>query len=128
MYKFCRLFLSVEEEGDRSRIEIRVRPDREQAPRGKTLAVIHCSSFEDLGASLDVLGVTGVSRFLGESELGPLAEHIPTTVAEVIQRVRTVRPCTVTLIAAETSIDQMNRRLEVLKAKRQPGIRITDPA
>lgn len=67
---FCRLFLSIEEEDEGLRFEIRVNPDREQIPNGESIAVISCSSFDDLGVCLEDLGVTGRSRFLKESESG----------------------------------------------------------
>lgn len=79
MRSFCRLFLSIEEVDEGLRFEIRVNPDREQVPSGESIAVISCSSFDDLGVCFEDLRVTGRSRFVKESESGPLTEYVPSS-------------------------------------------------
>jgi hypothetical protein len=128
MRSFCRLFLSIEEEGEQLRLEIRVNPDREQVPRGETIAVISCSSFDGLGVCLEDLGVTGWSRFVRESESGPVTEHVPSTPSALLEHVRTNRPSTLTLIAADTSAQDMDRRIALLKEKQELGIHVRQPA
>jgi hypothetical protein len=128
MRTFCRLFLSIEEEGEQLRLEIRVNPDREQVPSGEAIAVISCSSFDGLGVCLEDLGVTGRSQFGRESESGPITEHVPSTPAALLEHVRTNRPSTLTLIAADTSAQDMNRRIVLLKEKRELGIRVRQGA
>ena len=124
MRTFCRLFLSIEQEADQLRIEIRINPDRGQLPSGKTIAIVSCSSFDDLGVCLEHLGVTGWSRFIKESESGPLTEHVSSTAAALLGHLRTNRPSTLTLFAADTSVQDMDQRIEQLKAKRELGIRV----
>lgn len=125
MHTFCRLFVSFDDDddGEQVRIDVRVSADREQAPDGKPLGLVACSTLNDLGACLNALGVTGLSRFVRESESGLVTEHVSITGTELMEQVRKTRPSTVTLIAADTSLEDMNRPLELLRAKRDRGIR-----
>lgn len=130
MRTLCRLFLSIERVDDGLRFEIRVNPHREEVSRGGSIAVISCSSFEDLGICFEDLGVTGWSRFVRESETGPVTEHVPSSTVALLEHLRTNRPSTATLIAADASVEDMYGRIALLKAKAtdESGIRIRDVA
>ena len=124
MHDFCRPFTSIEQEGNELRIEIRVTPDRQQGPDAKTLAVVACSSFDDLGVCLDGLGANGLSRFVNESDSGPVTEHVLSTAAKLLDYVRTNRPSTLTLVASDTSAQGMSDRIHRLETRPGAGIRI----
>jgi hypothetical protein len=126
---FYRLFLTIEYESeDHCRFEIRVTPDREQAPRDQSIAMISCSTVDDLDVCLTDLGVTGWSHPVGESQGGLLSEYVPCSSEDLLERLKTAKPPSLTLIAADTSVQEMNQRVAVLTARGRPAIKLRVPA
>jgi hypothetical protein len=74
---------------------------------------------DDLGAGravLDRLKVDGVSRFVRETEAGPLFEYIPAAVSELMDLIKRVRlPDSVTLIVSGLSEAETASRIDEAK-------------
>ena len=105
-----------------------MRPDRVQDPSGQLVTVLGCAEFDDLRRCLEELEVTGVSRFVRESESGPISACFPCTPAGVVDHVRTGRPLTITLLAEDASVDDMRQRIDRLVARSEGGIRVLPAA
>lgn len=131
MRVFYRLFLYVPEES-RFRFRIRLCPDSEQsgALAGPT-AVISASRDEPLTLCLRELGVTGYSRFRDDTPDGPLFEYSERTPEDIVASINAQPLSTVsqvTLIAADTPIGEMRRRLASLRTKAGGSVEIVGPA
>jgi hypothetical protein len=128
---FHRLFLYVPEDS-RFRFRLRVNPDLEQpGARAGPTAVISSPNAEPLGLCLEELGVTGYSRYSGETAEGPTSEYQECTREEIVVSLETQplsRVAHVTLIAANTPIAEMKRRVASLRAKAGDSLQIEEPA
>ena len=126
---FHRLFLYVPEDSQFS-FRLRVSPDMEQVGgRAGPTAVISFLTAEPLGLCLRELGVTGYSRYLDETSEGPVAEYRECMPDEIVAFLRTqpLSPVAhVTLIAANTPIGEMKRRLASLKRKADQFMQIEE--
>lgn len=127
---FHRLFFSTQDEpGGVRRFEVRVSPDQEQAGvRELSTALISCSTLDSLSLCLKELGVDGWSRFVGEGPSGvPAFEYVPCTPDQVLAFLRSDPPSPfdrLTLVAADTPIEEMKRRIESLRRKAGAAIEI----
>ena len=128
---FHRLFLYVSEDSQFS-FRLRVSPDMEQAGAGGRAgptAVISLLTAEPLGLCLRELGVTGYSRYLYETSEGPVAEYHECTPDEIVASLKSqpLSPVAhVTLIAANSPIGEMKRRLASLKRKADQFMQIEE--
>jgi len=128
---FHRIFLYVPED-QRFSFRLRLCPDLEQPGAGTgPTAVISSVGAEPLSLCLRELGVTGYSRYRDETPAGPRFECRECTPEEIVASLKT-QPLSsvahVTLIAAETSIDEMKRRMTLLRAKAGDSLEIEEPA
>ncbi len=80
---FCRLFLSIQDDSDETRIQLHIRPDVTQP--NDLIGVISCASLEALGICLEELGVSGVATQISETNSGPVSGFISSSVPEILR-------------------------------------------
>jgi hypothetical protein len=103
---FHRLF--VEADPDADFLRVLVSPDEASS---RTLTEIRCASIDELASRLKILGADSATRWLAEQPDGmPIFEAVPCTVDEVAASLK-ADPRNVTLIASDTSVEEMKRRV-----------------
>jgi hypothetical protein len=117
---FHRVFLFVPADSGFA-LRLLVCPDSGQRrARTEPTAIISSRSADLLSLCVTELGVTGYARWLGEKADVPMFSYRECAAAEIVAQL-TSRPLSllaqVTLIAADTSIGEMRRRVASLRKK-----------
>ncbi len=117
--RFCRVFVYADTEMSDEGFEVHVRHDsRNGHVNPSAFARLICAEIESASAVLQALRVDGVSRFVRESDGGPLFEYLSADFGQLtnlIERLGTSEPKSITLIASDLSDEETAARIEAAR-------------
>ena len=117
--QFCRVSVHAGTEASDQGYELYVRHDQAGSTESRAFARFVCCDVELLRAVLETLRVDAVSRFVRETEDGPIFECVPADFMELMRLIGRLSPSgskSITLVASDLSEAETLARIEEVKA------------